>query len=90
MKSVGLDLDLELANFGVKLCSSMVADCVVIALSPVVCAGLWVKKKQSAEGGAKRARGKRDRMVGGGLRCSKLWRGGCDVLAMSMVGVAAS
>ena len=24
---VGLDLDLELVNFGVKLCSSMAADC---------------------------------------------------------------
>jgi hypothetical protein len=49
-----------------------------------------VDKEQSAEGGAKLARGERDRMVGGGLRCSKLWRGGCDVLAMSMVGVATS
>ena len=42
-----MDLDLELANFGVKLCNSMAANCVVIALSPVVCAGLWVKKKSN-------------------------------------------
>jgi hypothetical protein len=63
----------------------MAADCVLDSWFPRLESVGVVENSNPPMDGAKQAQRRAKPGEGGGLRCSKLWRGGCDVLAMSMV-----